>query len=98
MIVVIFEIEPKPGQVDAYLDLAAELRPELARIDGFISVERFQSLTDDGKFLSLSVWRDAAAAEAWHAHAGHRAAQAKGKAEIFRLFRIRVAEVLRDYD
>ncbi len=98
MIAVIFEVEPKSGQVDAYLDLAAELRPELEKIDGFISVERFRSLTADGKFLSLSFWRDQAAVEAWHAHAGHRAAQAKGKAEIFRRFRIRVAEVLRDYD
>ena len=98
MIAVIFEVEPKPGQRDACFDLAAELRPELERIDGFISVERFRSLTDGGKFLSLSFWRDEAAAKAWHAHSDHRAAQAKGKAEIFRRFRIRVAEVLRDYD
>ncbi len=98
MIAVIFEVEPNPGQADAYFDLAAELRPELEKIDGFISVERFRSLTDDGKYLSLSFWRDEAAVEAWHADARHRAAQAKGKAEIFRRFRIRVAEVLRDYD
>ena len=74
------------------------MRPELEKIDGFISVERFRSLTHDGKYLSLSLWRDEAAAKAWHAHAGHRAAQAKGKAEIFQRFRIRIAEVLRDYD
>ncbi len=98
MIAVIFEVEPNPGRLDAYLDLAATLRPELEKIDGFISVERFRSLTDDGKYLSLSFWRDEAAVKAWHAHAEHRAAQAKGKAEIFRRFRIRVAEVLRDYD
>ncbi len=98
MIAVIFEVEPRPGRVDAYFDLAAELRPELEKIDGFISVERFRSLTDDGKYLSLSFWRDEAAVEAWHADDRHRAAQAKGKAEIFRRFRIRVAEVLRDYD
>ena len=98
MIAVIFEVEPRPGQADAYFDLAAELRPELEKIDGFISVERFRSLTDDGKYLSLSFWRDEAAVKAWHADARHRAAQAKGKAEIFRRFRIRVAEVLRDYD
>ena len=98
MIAVIFEIEPKPGKSDAYFDLAAELRPELEKIDGFISVERFRSLTNDGKYLSLSFWRDEAAAKAWHANVRHRAAQAKGKAEIFQRFRNRVAEVLRDYD
>ena len=98
MIAVIFEVEPKPGKAADYFDLAAELRPELERIDGFISVERFRSLADEGKYLSLSFWRDEAAARAWHQNARHRAVQAKGKAEIFARFRIRVADVLRDYD
>ena len=98
MIVVIFEVIPREGRGQAYFDLAQELAPELEKIDGFISVERFESLYNKGKFLSLSTWRDEVAVAAWFAHARHRAAQAKGKAEIFEDFRIRVAEVVRDYD
>ena len=98
MIAVMFEVTPNRGQRERYFELAASLKRELESVDGFISVERFRSLTDDGKYLSLSFWRDEAAVKAWHAHSDHRAAQAKGKAEIFRRFRIRVAEVLRDYD
>lgn len=97
MIAVIFEVVPVQGRGQEYFDLAAELRPELEKIDGFISVERFESLAKPGKYVSLSFWRDEAAVEAWRAHAGHRAAQAKGKDEIFADFRIRVAEVVRDY-
>lgn len=97
MIAVIFEVVPREGRGDAYFDLAAELRPELEKIDGFISVERFQSLANEGKYVSLSFWRDEAAVAAWREHARHRLAQAKGKAEIFADFRIRVAEVVRDY-
>jgi len=98
MIAVIFEVRPKEGRAQDYFDLAAELRPELEKVDGFVSVERFQSLTDPAKYLSLSIWRDEAAARAWYGHAGHRAAQERGKAEIFDDFRIRVAGVIRDYD
>lgn len=98
MIVVIFEVIPREGRGQSYFDLAKELAPELEKIDGFISVERFESLYDKGKFLSLSTWRDEAAVAAWRAHVRHRAAQTKGKAEIFQDFRIRVAEVIRDYD
>ncbi|HKO06262.1 MAG TPA: antibiotic biosynthesis monooxygenase [Alphaproteobacteria bacterium] len=98
MIVVIFEVIPNEGRAHEYFDLAQELAPELDKIDGFISVERFESLADKGKYLSLSTWRDEAAAEAWYRHAGHRKAQAKGKERIFKDFRIRVAAVLRDYD
>ena len=98
MIAVIFEVEPKPGQAQAYFDLAAVLRPELEKVDGFISVERFHSLTTEGKYVSLSFWRDAAAVEAWFANANHRSAQAEGRRAIFQDYRIRVAEVVRDYD
>ncbi len=98
MIVVIFEVIPREGRGQAYFDLAQDLAPELEKIDGFISVERFESLYNKGKFLSLSTWRDEAAVKAWRQHLHHRAAQARGKAEIFKDFRIRVAEVVRDYD
>jgi len=97
MIVVIFEVTPKPGRAQDYFDLAAELRPELEKIDGFISVERFESRTEEGKYLSLSVWRDEDAVRAWRELAEHKAAQNKGKSEIFADYRIRVAEVVRDY-
>ena len=97
MIAVIFEVEPKAGRAQDYFDLAAALRPELETIDGFISVERFESLTNKGKFVSLSFWRDEASVKAWWSHAGHRDAQARGRSEIFADFRIRVAEVVRDY-
>lgn len=98
MIVVVFEVVPNEGRAPEYFDLAAALAPELQKIDGFISVERFESLTNKGKVLSLSTWRDEAAVKAWYGHLGHRAAQAKGKAGIFKDFRIRVATVIRDYD
>lgn len=97
MIAVIFEVETNEGRAQDYFDLAAQLRPQLDEIDGFISVERFRSLADDGKFVSLSFWRDEEAVRAWREHTEHRLAQARGKAEIFADFRIRVAEVVRDY-
>lgn len=98
MIAVIFEVWLKEETAQRYFDLAAELRKELEQIDGFISVERFQSLTSEGKYVSLSFWRDSAAVEAWYAQRKHRAAQEAGRAGIFQDYRIRVAEVLRDYD
>ena len=97
MIAVIFEVVPAEGRAQDYFDLAAALKPELEKIDGFLSVERFESLTTPGKYVSLSFWRDEAAALAWKQHAEHRAAQETGKARIFADFRIRVAEVVRDY-
>lgn len=97
MIAVIFEVEPAEGQRQAYLDLAAALRPQLEKMDGFISVERFQSITDPKKMLSLSFWRDEEAVLAWRTHAAHRATQAKGRAGIFKDYRLRIAEVARDY-
>ena len=97
MHVVIFEVEPVEGRGQDYFDLAAALKPELEKIDGFVTVERFESLANPGKYLSLSFWRDGDAVRAWHEHAGHSEAQQMGKAEIFAGFRIRVAEVIRDY-
>ena len=94
---VIFEVEIKPGQEQAYLDRAAALREELSSLDGFISIERFSSLAQPGKLVSLSFWRDEAAIANWRRHAGHRAAQQAGRSGIFRHYRIRVAEVVRDY-
>lgn len=97
MIAVIFEVRPAEGRRGEYLDLAAALRDELATIDGFVSVERFQSLTDPGKMLSLSVWRDEAAVTEWRRRAAHRRAQSKGRSGVFADYRLRVAAVLRDY-
>lgn len=97
MIAVIFEVEPAEGRKQQYLDLAAEMRPLIEEIDGFISVERFESLVTPGKLLSLSLFRDEAAVAEWRRRAEHRAAQARGRADIFRDYRIRVCHVLRDY-
>ena len=97
MIAVIFEVWPKPEHRQDYLDIAAELRPLLERIDGFVSIERFESLTEPGNLLSLSIFRDEAAVQAWRATNEHRAAQAKGRREIFANYRLRVAGVIRDY-
>ena len=94
---VIFEVEPAEGRRQDYLDIAARLRPELERIDGFISVERFESLTNPGKLLSLSFWRDEAAVVRWRRQEEHRAAQRAGRGGIFRTYRLRVAAVVRDY-
>jgi heme-degrading monooxygenase HmoA len=94
---VIFEVEPADGRRQDYLDFAARLRPELEKMDGFISIERFESLTQPGKILSLSFWRDDAAIARWRRHEEHRAAQRAGRAGIFRTYRLRVAEVMRDY-
>ena len=97
MIAVIFEVEPKEGRRDDYLAIAAALRPLLDRIDGFVSIERFESLTMPGKILSLSFWRDEAAVAVWRNLGEHRAAQAAGRGEIFRDYRLRIADVVRDY-
>lgn len=97
MIAVIFEVWPRPERRGEYLDIAAALRPELEAIDGFISVERFESLSEPGKLLSLSFWRDEAAVAAWRNLSAHRAAQARGRGGIFADYRLRVAGVIRDY-
>jgi len=97
MIAVIFEVEPAAGQTQAYLDIAAELRPLLEQIDGFLSVERFQSLTNPDKLLSLSFFRDEQAVSDWRQLTQHRGAQTRGRSNLFSDYRIRVANVLRDY-
>jgi heme-degrading monooxygenase HmoA len=97
MIAVIFEVWVKPELKHRYLAIAAELRGQLEAIDGFISVERFESLSEPGKLLSLSFFRDEAAVAAWRNTLEHRAAQAAGRAAIFADYRLRVTEVLRDY-
>jgi heme-degrading monooxygenase HmoA len=97
MLAVIFEVIPAPGRKQEYLELAAQLRPELEKIDGFISVERFASLTDENKILSLSFWRDEEAVRRWRNLAGHRDAQARGRSGVFADYRLRIASVVRDY-
>ena len=97
MIAVIFELWPHESRRKDYFDLAAELKPLLQEIDGFVSIERFESLAEKGKFLSLSFWRDEAAVQQWRNLESHRAAQAAGRGGIFKDYRLRVVEVLRDY-
>jgi heme-degrading monooxygenase HmoA len=98
MIAVIFEVWPRsPGDKETYLGIAATLRAQLAQVDGFLSVERFQSLTDRDKLLSLSFFRDEAAVAEWRRVEAHREAQAAGRAGVFRDYRLRIAGVIRDY-
>jgi len=97
MIAVIFEVWPETDRRTEYFDLAGALRPELECIDGFISIERFESITEPGKILSLSLWRDEEAVARWRGHARHRDAQMAGRGGIFRDYRLLVATVLRDY-
>ncbi len=87
----------KPGKEAGYFDLAGQLRPELEKVDGFVSVERFESLAQKGKYLSMSVWRNADAVRTWRDNTDHQAAQRRGKDEVFADYRIRVTEVVRDY-
>ncbi len=98
MHVVIFEVEPTADGKAEYLDIASQLRNELEDVDGFVSIERFESLTAPGKILSLSTWRDEAAIRIWRERAAHQAAQDRGRVDLFERYRIRVAEVVRDYD
>lgn len=97
MIAVIFEVRPAPGRMARYLDLAAALRDELGRTDGFLSVERFQSLAEPERLLSLSFFRDEEAVRRWRNTAAHRATQTLGRGGVFADYRLRVASVLRDY-
>jgi len=94
---IIFEVWPAEGKMQEYLDIAAKLKPFLGQIDGFISIERFESLYEPGKILSLSFFRDQAAVEQWRTLEAHRFAQAAGRANIFRDYRLRVVGVIRDY-
>lgn len=97
MMAVIFEVWPAEGRAQEYFSIAAQLRADLEKIDGFVSIERFESLTTKGKFLSLSFWRDEDAIRRWRNLEGHRAAQAKGRGGVFADYRLRVASVVRDY-
>ncbi len=97
MIAVIFEVYPAKGKIDEYLDIATDLKPQLEKIDGFISIERFSSLIEEEKVLSLSFWRDEEAINKWRNLETHRLAQEKGRAGVFSNYRLRVANVCRDY-
>ena len=97
MMAVIFEVTPAPGQRGAYLEAAAALKPLLAQIDGFVSIERFESLSEPGKLLSLSFWRDEEAVARWRQQEAHRSTQAAGRDHVFADYRLRVAAVVRDY-
>jgi heme-degrading monooxygenase HmoA len=97
MIAVIFEVWPADGRRDDYLGIAASLKAELEAVPGFVSIERFESLAEPGKLLSLSFFRDEAAVSAWRTLPPHRAAQAQGRAGIFADYRLRIASVARDY-
>jgi heme-degrading monooxygenase HmoA len=97
MIAIIFEVVPADGKRETYLNIAARLKPILEQQDGFISVERFESLTNPGKLLSLSIWRDEEAVRKWRAVEEHRAAQMAGRTKLFADYRLRVASVIRDY-
>jgi heme-degrading monooxygenase HmoA len=97
MIAVIFEFTPAEGRFPDYLTLVETLRGELAKAEGFISLERFESITNKGKFVSLQFWRDEESVRKWRTLQKHREAQKKGRAGIFKSYRLRIAEVLRDY-
>jgi len=97
MRLVLFEATPHAGRADAYFQRAADLKPRVEHVDGFLSIERFASLTTEGRILSLSAWRDEAAIARWRADEAHRAAQLAGRTQIFADYRIRVANVVRDY-
>ncbi|HJN43197.1 MAG: antibiotic biosynthesis monooxygenase [Acidobacteria bacterium] len=97
MIAVIFEVEPAPGRTADYLEIAARLRPAAEGIDGFISIERFESLVQPGKILSLSLWRDEEALREWRNAVEHRDAQRAGRNGIFTDYRLRIATIVRDY-
>ena len=97
MLAVIFEVTIADGKKQDYLDIAASLKPQLETIDGFISIERFSSLSEAGKLLSLSFWRDEEAIKAWRNLESHRLAQEKGRGGVFKDYRLRVADVCRDY-
>lgn len=97
MVTVIFEVWPHPEHRQGYLDWAAELKSELVQMEGFLSVERFQSLTDPGKLLSLQFWRDEECLARWRQLDAHRAAQSAGRRMMFKEYRLRIADVVRDY-
>lgn len=98
MHVVLFEVWPREGKSENYFAMAMALKSELETVDGFVSVERFESVTEPGKFLSMSYWRDESSIQDWYTRAHHQDAQANGRESVFKDYRIRVAHVIRDYD
>jgi heme-degrading monooxygenase HmoA len=98
VIAVIFEFTPAEGKFPEYLKIVDTLRDDLAKADGFISLERFESISAKGKFLSLQFWRDDASVAKWRNLQKHRAAQKQGRASIFASYRLRIASVIRDYE
>jgi heme-degrading monooxygenase HmoA len=97
MIAVIFEFTPAQGRFPDYMELVGQLKPELDKAEGFVSLERFESITTPGKFVSLQFWRDEESVRKWRNLQQHRAAQKKGRGGIFASYRLRIAGVLRDY-
>ena len=97
MVAVIFEFTPAPGRFKDYMQLVTELRSELDKADGFVSIERFESITAKGKCVSLQFWRDEESVRKWRILPQHREAQKAGRGGIFSSYRLRVCEVLRDY-
>ncbi len=97
MVAVIFEFTPAPGRFPDYMALVEQLKPELARAEGFISLERFESITSPGTFVSLQFWRDEESVRRWRTLQKHRDAQKQGRAGIFAAYRLRIAAVSRDY-
>ena len=97
MIAVIFEFTPAEGRFPEYMKLVDTLREDLAKAEGFISLERFESITSKGKFVSLQFWRDEESVRKWRTLQKHREAQKKGRAGIFKSYRLRIAQVTRDY-
>lgn len=96
MVVVIFEVFFKPGQEAAYLEIARKLREHVLQAPGFIGMERFRSIANEGKICSVSFWEDEASVEAWKNFPQHLAAQQHGKEHLFAKYRIRVAKVLHE--
>ena len=97
MVAVIFEFTPARGRFPEYMELVGQLKPELDKAEGFISLERFESITTPGKFVSLQFWRDEECVRKWRNLQQHREAQKKGRAGIFASYRLRIAGVIRDY-
>lgn len=98
MIAVLFEVWPKTDKAETYFEMAAALKSDLENVDGFISVERFESVTEPGKYLSMSFWRSEEAIQSWYCHGDHSSAQETGRDVVFKDYRIRVGNVIRDYD
>ncbi len=96
-IVVLFEVTPTKEGMEKYLELASMLKPMLSGFDGFISAERFQSLNNEGKLLSMNVWENEEAIEKWRNTLSHRMSQLEGKNKLFESYKITVCNTIREY-